>query len=267
MTVLLSIMSNTNLKKRIVSYISVLVLIFLFYIFVSYVYTHINKIDSYNELSTYIEDNPHLHIHEEKVESEFDYFSTSYLKDIKESFDGSVSVNNDLKGIIAFSSKLLNKPVLQGSSNEYKNIDWISGSYSDFGSIYLDYRNGLEDKNMVIYGRYLSEKESDNRNLLFTQLDDLKEETNYKDNDVLCFYTSYSIVYYRVVSVYKDFKEDYYYDGIDEASFNEYKNKIRENEYYHVDIDYDYNNNFLTLVVENNDEVVLCKEIGREYHE
>ena len=229
---------NTNIKKRIISYLSVFILVFLFCIFVNYVCSHLKKSQNINELATYVEINPSLHKHESDwFDSAYTYFSSKQIQELKEKYKASVMANDDIKYIISFSSGLLTKSIL--NSDYYKDIDFISGINNGWGSIYIS-----EDGD-VIYGRYLSEDVSSNRNLLFTPLSVLKDEDYYKDNKYFMLMGKSEIIYYVIVSVNdKDLVPYYETDEIIEDE------------------------NLLTIVVSDyssdDKEIIVCKEIGRE---
>ncbi len=233
---------NTNIKKRIISYISVFILIFLFCIFVNYVHSHVKKDQSINELATQVLINPSLHKHESDwFDSNYSYFSSKQIQELKEKYKASVLANKDIECLISFSSDLLTKPVL--NSEYYKDVDFASGVNNGIGSIYMV--GDLNSDNVFIYGKYLSEDISDNRNLLFTKLDILKDKDYYKDNKYFMLMNKSEIIYYVIVSV----------------------NDKDMNPYYETD-EIIEDENLLTIVVDDyssdDQEIIISKEIGRE---
>lgn len=233
---------NKNIKKRIISYLSVFILIFLFCIFVLYIHNHLKKDQSINELVTYVEINPYLHKHESDwFDSEYLYFSSKQIQELKEIYKGSVKAHSEIEYIMSFSSGLLTKPVL--NSDYYKDVDYASGVNNGWGSIYT--LDTIDDDNITIYGRYLSEEISENRNLLFTPLSILKDKDYYKDNKYFMLMSKSEIVYYVIVSV----------------------NNSDSNPIYKTD-EIIEDENLLTIVITDEPSgdvwTISCKEIGRE---
>lgn len=60
-------------------------------------------------------------------------------------------INEDVIGIIRIDDEIV-QPIVQGENNEEYVRKNIYGDYHDSGTVYLDYRNNIDDKNLVIYG-------------------------------------------------------------------------------------------------------------------
>lgn len=65
----------------------------------------------------------------------------------------------------------------------YLRKDWQSGTYSEWGSNFVDYKNIIsDDDNVIIYGHHGERSYSGVSNQQFTNLDLLLNASNYKDN-------------------------------------------------------------------------------------
>ncbi|MDO4198144.1 MAG: class B sortase [Erysipelotrichaceae bacterium] len=125
-------------------------------------------------------------------------------------------INQDYVGQVRFVSGLIDQSFVQAKSvyredgtayvfydengNVINNVDdytgndvyiwtnWKSGEYDyndEGGSVFLDYRNTLDDQNLIIYGHHFSVWNDESRSKSFTPLEQLLDETNLKDNNVL----------------------------------------------------------------------------------
>ena len=66
--------------------------------------------------------------------------------------------NKDIIGYLKIDN-ILNTPVLQGNDNYYYLNHNINKEIDKKGSVFLDYRNNISDKKLIIYGHSGKEKE------------------------------------------------------------------------------------------------------------
>ena len=198
--------------------------------------------------------------------------------------------SSSFKGVIKFESSLVDLPFVQGVDNDfYLRRDWITNEYSELGSIFMDYECSLDSKNIILYGHYVYSSyevldddgnKLDNSKLMFTPLSKLIDENNYEANkyvslileDELRTYEVVSVFYCNLVGegedIYPEEYLEYYLPEYDKDYFDKYKEKIKSIEFYDTGVDFNVDDNLLTLqtCVENNSmkrEIVLCKEISR----
>lgn len=184
------------------------------------------------------------------------------------------SINPDYQGELIFESNVINKPFVQAKDvfDAYGNLyhfytengrlvsdpsgyngndvyiwtNWKDMSYDyniQGGSVFMDYRNNLDDQNIIIYGHHFSEAGGNdvNRNKAFTPLERALEEKNVDDfrkvKLVLDNETrSYELCYVYKYDVYKDFYLDkcqYYRCNYNYDEFAD----IVDNNYYQNYID------------------------------
>ena len=218
---------------------------------------------------------------EETPTVEVDESLEAYKKEYEENY----AINNDYVGKLVFKSGLLDLPVVQGDTNEtYLRKDWETGEYSEYGSIFADYECTLDDQNYVIYGHYVySTYVEDASERMFTPLGKLIDEENYKDNDLIEFRLKDEVRTYQIVAVYycNLIYEDgdyylpegyeYYNPNFTDEFFETYKANVKASEFYDPGVDYDNENDYLTLqtCVENREdlrEIVLAKHVGVEQY-
>ena len=72
---------------------------------------------------------------------------TNQVEDYQEYFQ-----NSDIIGKLSFENTKLSIPVVQGDNNEYYLNHLIDRSKNSLGSVFLDYRNQLDDRKLIIYG-------------------------------------------------------------------------------------------------------------------
>lgn len=208
---------------------------------------------------------------------------------VKELWDENSALSSDYIGTIKFESGIIDLPFVQGASNDtYYRTDWLSMSYDEEGSIFMDSSNTLEDQNIILIGHYVYRSYEASGTHKFTPLEKLLEESNYEDNKYVKLYLDGEVRRYEVAYVYYceliteevdgvsfQYTEDgyeFYYPNYTEEQFNTYMNTVKANSLYDTGVTIDYSDKFLTLqtCVENHDElreIVLLKEIERTSYE
>ena len=183
-------------------------------------------------------------------------------------------INDDYQGEIVFESGLINQPFVQAKDtidkdgnmyhfytengrlvtddSEYTGNDvYIWTNWKDMtydynilgGSVFMDYRNALDDQNVVIYGHHFSVGGGNDpeRIKAFTPLEQLLEEANYKGNERLDMILDNETRKYELVCVYQfDINDDFYYDNCQywrtQYDYDDYSDVV-ENDYYQTYID------------------------------
>lgn len=207
------------------------------------------------------------------------------------------AINDDYIGEIVFDSNLINISFVQAKDVYDKNgnlyhfytehgdevkdasnycgndvyiwTNWKDMSY-DYnilgGSVFMDYRNELNDQNIIIYGHHFSQAGGNDpdRVKAFTPLEKLMEEDNYKDNNVLKLILDNETRTYELLGVYKfDIKNEFYteklqyyrrqynYDEFEEKEDSDYYQKyidaFNEVKLYDTGVEFNTNDSTLTL--------------------
>lgn len=204
-------------------------------------------------------------------------------------YDENAVLSSWFKGIIKFDSGLIDMPVVQSIDNDfYLRRDWKTNSYSELGSIFMDYECALDSKNIIIYGHNVvsyydagvdeNGEKLNNDELMFTPLKFLTDEENYEENKTVRLILEDEVRVYEIASVfycnlegegsnlYPEEYLEYFLTEYDDAYFAKYKNKIKDIEFYDTGVEFTNEDNLLTLqtCIEGNDyarEIVLCKQV------
>lgn len=179
------------------------------------------------------------------------------------------NINPDYVGEIVFDSNLINKPFVQakdvydhnGNLYHFYNEDgslvenadgytgndvyiwtnWKDMSYDyniEGGSVFMDYRNELDDQNIIIYGHHFSEAGGNDPDRIkaFTPIEKLMDEDNYSNNKTLKLILDNETRSYELVGVYKfDINNNNHLVNLQyyrrEYNYDEFED-IRDDNYY-----------------------------------
>ena len=117
---------------------------------------------------------------------------TNQVEDYQEYFQ-----NSDIIGKLSFENTKLSIPVVQGDDNEYYLNHLIDRSKNSLGSVFLDYRNQLDDRKLIIYGH-----NSENVTTDFHILENYLNPDYYKTHQKLIWTTNQQSATYQIFSVY-----------------------------------------------------------------
>ena len=103
------------------------------------------------------------------------------------------AINEDYLGNIRFESGLIDLPFVKSVDNDdYLRRDFETKKYSVLGTVFMDYECDLNSQNIILYGHNAfssydagvdeNGKKIDNKTLMFTPLDQFKDEKNYEKN-------------------------------------------------------------------------------------
>ena len=198
------------------------------------------------------------------------------VEEVNEIWKHYKEINEDYVGQIIFDSGLIDKPFVQAKSCYRKNGDmytffekngdvvtdashyngndvylWMDFETMEYdydkngGSIFMDYRNSLDDQNVIIYGHFFStiygkDKE---RVKAFTPLEVLLDEKYYQGNMNLSLVLEHEIRRYELFAVYK-------YD-MNSKEYNEkgqYFRTYYDTDVYSGSIDDTYMKNYIDFV-------------------
>lgn len=213
-----------------------------------------------------------------------DLMSDSKVQKIYNSLLDANKINPEVVAYLEFNSKLISQPIAHTSDNEkYMEKNWEDMSYRSYGTAFTDYRNEFtnDDRNTIIYGHYVGIKRSQDRSLMFTPLEQLREEKNYEENKNLVVVTQDDIRYYQIALVYDCLlvEEDGYQFPPDHLVFNEvnytddllhtYLTNAEKENFYPIAEKITDQDRFMTLqtCIEGNElvrQLVVCKEVERK---
>lgn len=80
------------------------------------------------------------------------FMNNSYTNNENTEVKEEESDNKDIIGTITIDELQINEKILQSSNNSYYMNHDINNNYNEMGSIFLDYRNTLDSKKLLIYG-------------------------------------------------------------------------------------------------------------------
>ena len=226
---------------------------------------------------------------------------------------GNKSINEDYIGQIVFDSGLIDLPFVQAKDVYKKNgelytfydengnlitdptdhngndvyiwTNWKTGKddrYEEGGSVFMDFRNELNDQNLIIYGHHFARDWDPSGSKQFTPLDILLNKENYEQNKTLKLVLDNEIRSYVICAI---FQMDIYdekqvqilrtnmdtdlYGEEDKGFFKDYISYIESISEYNTGESLQEDDHLLTLVtcIQHQPEyrqIILCKETGIE---
>lgn len=196
---------------------------------------------------------------QEKTELKADIESPFETNDFKEHFDDLKVQNSDFIGWIKFDSELINLPILHSDAEDYYLRRDFNKEYSDTGSIYLDSKQELDNKNITLYGHYVY----GNSKAMFSPLSVLETKEGYEANKIFRLYLENETRTYEICAVVKYSTEDTWYFNNPSYTSEEWANFVdfgENNKLYPTDINMDENGVFLTMqtcIRNNNSERLI----------
>lgn len=185
---------------------------------------------------------------------------------VNEKWNEYKALNSDYIGDIIFAEGLLNEKFVQATDNEkYLNLSWDLVE-STHGAVFMDYRNTMEDQNIILYGHYVYKDES----LIFGPLHNLIKQENYEKNKFINLNLENEQRTYEIANVFYYEMDnptlEYFHTNYDEDYFNLYFENVKNRSFYDTGVEIKYGDQFLTLqtCVRNRDDlrlIVIAKMI------
>lgn len=181
--------------------------------------------------------------------------------------------------------QIVEDPYAYNGNDVYIWTSWKTGEYDRYGeggSVFMDYRNCLDDQNIILYGHHFARDWDPSGKRQFTPLDVLLSEENYGDNRSLRLILDNEIRSYVVASIFTVDTEDDYESQIVRTDMNEDLSGNPDPGFFEEFIEYmgwisgydtgealSDGDRILTLItcIEHQPQyrqVVVCKETGRE---
>lgn len=155
-------------------------------------------------------------------------------EDDTKDFDKLCEINPDIAAWITIPDTPVDYPVVMAKdNNSYYLTHDIEGNYSQYGSVFTDYRiydNPLEQKNCIIYGHNMGHW----TDVMFGSLMEYEDEDFYQKHREVVIYTPGTKNIYQIVSVREVNNNSYAYevDFDNENEFREwYEKSIQESMY------------------------------------
>ena len=145
----------------------------------------------------------------------------------------------------------INYPVVQYKDNNYYLNHDFNNNYNSAGWIFMDYKNKLDDQNIVIYGHHRRDGS------MFGSIDNLFNKNSI--NNKIKFITEEGTTTYIIFSVYSINKEDNYIDN-NFKDFNKMINKFKNRSEINYNENIENINQLITLSTchsNNNDRLVV----------
>ncbi|NLC96546.1 MAG: class B sortase [Erysipelotrichaceae bacterium] len=121
------------------------------------------------------------------------------VESYSEKFNSLKVMNNDFKGWIVFESGLIDLPFVQAKDNDFYLRRNFDKEYSSHGSIFQDYSQDLNGRNITLYGHYVY----NNADIMFTPLSTLKDKNSYEANKYFSLYLDREVRKYVIGAVIK----------------------------------------------------------------
>lgn len=176
------------------------------------------------------------------------------------------AVNPDYVGELMVGDSLVHENVVQASDNEkYLQQSWDLQKTTQ-GAAFLDYRNTLEDQNLIIYGHYVYYDASK----MFTPLEKLYDQENYEANKNITLTLNGETRNYLITDVFYYIMDDdtlmYFNTSYDPNYFKTYYEAVKDADFYDTGESLTFEDHWLTLqtCVRDHDElreIILAKQV------
>lgn len=159
-----------------------------------------------------------------------------------------IHINSDIKGIIKINNSKVNYPVVQCANNEFYIKHDIKKNKSKYGTIFIDYRNKLNNnslagQNIILYGHNMKDGS------MFADLKLFKNKEFYKNNqlvDLAILPKKYKFEVFSVFVVNADFDYRKIYFNNDEEVSN-YLKLIKSSALYFRNVEFNCKDTMITL--------------------
>lgn len=149
------------------------------------------------------------------------------IKDYQNEFN-----NSDIIAELSFENTNIKTPLAQGKNNSYYLNHLYDKTKNNIGSIFLDYRNKLSDKKIIIYGH-----NSRYYNITFRELENYLNNEYVDDHKHIYLKTETKTLEYEIFSIYveeKDFKHVNL--KFDDNNYLEHLQYLKSKSFYNNDI-------------------------------
>lgn len=151
--------------------------------------------------------------------------------------------NQDIIGELVIANSNFKEIVVQTNDNEFYLNHLVDKTYNRLGSIFMDYRNTVDDRKIIIYGH--------NSEDIYTEFNLLENYLNfdyYKEHQDIYFKTINNNYHYKVFSVFIVIN-DYRYINLNfsDDEYNKHLNYLKEQSVYDTYVDVNDNDEIIVL--------------------
>ncbi|MFI3177240.1 MAG: class B sortase [Eubacteriales bacterium] len=181
------------------------------------------------------------------------------------------ALNKKLIGWVKIDDTVIDYPVMQTVNNEYYLEYGFDQNKDNNGSIFLDYRNDIINRNMnfILYGHNMQSGK------MFGSLSNYRQESYYKNHSIIEFDTIYERGTYEIAFVFEGtvytnqeiaFKYYEFLDAVSEQEFNSNIQAMKDLSFYDTGVEVTYGDELLTLSTCDSSDtkrfVVVAKRIS-----
>ena len=151
--------------------------------------------------------------------------------------------NPDIIGQLSIPNTDLVVPVAQASDNSYYLDHLLDKSQNSLGSVYLDYRNQITDRKLIIYGHNSLKYKTE-----FHLLENYLNQSYYDQHKDIYFQTLNDSYHYQIFSVYIATK-DYQHVNLlfDNTTYQKHLDWMKQQSIYDTKIKVSYQDDILVL--------------------
>ncbi len=182
-------------------------------------------------------------------------------------YDAEKAQNSDYVGHLFFESGLIDELTVQSADNEYYLTKDFNKTDQEQGTVFMDYRNSLDDQNMIFYGHFVYYDESKK----FSPLHQLKDQNNYEANEYFDLELQNETRRYQVAYVFyyemDNENMEYWHLSYTQNDLDSYLPYIESKEFYSTGVSITEEDKFVTLqtCVRDRDDlrlIVIGKQIS-----
>ena len=170
--------------------------------------------------------------------------------------------NTDIIAELSIENTDLVTPVAKGSDNEYYLNHLLDKSRNSLGSVFLDYRNNVDDRKILIYGH-----NSENVYTEFHLLENYLDEEYYYNHDDITLKTVDNTYNYKIFSAYIATTNLQHVNlNFTDAEYYEHLNWLKNNSIYDTGITIEPNSEILVLQtcyfdIDNSYVIIVAKKV------
>lgn len=178
--------------------------------------------------------------------------------------------NDDIIGKLVIDGTNIDEPILQYANNSYYLYHDVYKNNSVYGSTYLDYRNKLDDKKILIFGHSAM-----NKDVPFNELEKYYDKSFYDYHKYIDIVSDNGKMRYLIFSVFVETMDFTYMNlNISDDTYNSYLAKYKNKSMYDTGVDVSNGDEILILQTCSNSPVykqykkkyllVIAKKINKE---
>lgn len=184
-------------------------------------------------------------------------------------FNEIYELNNDFIGYLYYPTLNINEPVMQSYDNDFYLRKSFYKDYLLYGTVFMSYDHGKQDQNRTLYGHWIM-----NSDAKFSNLHELRTESNYEANKIFYYVDDEYVYEYEVAYViYHDSVQGidnvpYWRNNFSEAEFNDFIVNAKAQQLYSTGVEVNSSDKLMSLqtcITYGTEErlVIIGKEISK----